>query len=103
MMLTMQPATLPILVPPNTWRIGVADQLLLRVRAEGRPSRFHLIDQFIDDRVVADFHAVALGKVARLRNGAHIEADDKRVRRGGERDVGSLIAPTPADGIRTFT
>src|SRR5262249_6238250 len=39
---------------------------------------FHVIDEIVDDTVVTDFHAIALGHFARLLVGAHVEADDGR-------------------------
>ena len=68
---------------------GITDEIFLRVGAEkAAHGRLHLVDQFIDDRMIADFHAVALRQVTRLRNGPHIEADNKGVRGNGKRDVG---------------
>src|SRR5258708_841051 len=49
---------------------------------------FHAIDEIVDDIVVTDFHAIALGHFARFLVGAHVEADDRSARGLGERDVG---------------
>src|SRR5690606_11893940 len=50
--------------------------------------RLDLLDRLVDDRVVADVHALALGEVAGPRLGPDVEADDHRVVvRDGQVDV----------------
>src|SRR6266508_3651830 len=46
-----------------------------------------LLDGLVDDRVVADLHAFAVGQLADLVVGAHVEPDDDRVRRARQVDV----------------
>ena len=46
-----------------------------------------LVDGLVDDRVVPDVDALALGRLARLALGPDVEADDDRVRGDGEVDV----------------
>ena len=41
---------------------------------------FHIIDQVVDDVVVADLDARLLGRPARFLVGAHVEPDDRRMR-----------------------
>src|SRR4051812_36099518 len=47
-----------------------------------------LVDRAVDDRVGADLDALALSQLARLAHRADVEAEDDRVGRGGEVDVG---------------
>src|SRR6266436_1000783 len=49
---------------------------------------FHVIDEIVDDIVVTNFHAIALGHFARFLVGAHVEADDRGARGLRKRDVG---------------
>ena len=57
---------------------GVAEEALAQGRRQHARQRVaHVVDHIVDDRVVADLDAVALGQVARLRVGPHIEADDE--------------------------
>src|SRR5207248_3329254 len=53
----------------------------------------HVIDDIVDDRVITDLDSIALRQIAGLWVGAHIEADDDRVRRLGEDHV-ALVDPT---------
>jgi hypothetical protein len=39
---------------------------------------FHVVDQIVDDRVVADLHAFFFGQVAGLLVGADVEREDRR-------------------------
>src|SRR5580700_3075036 len=57
-----------------------------------------LLDRLVDDRVVADIHALALGQLARPAGRPDVEADDHRIRGDGQVDVvlGDR-ADTPAD------
>ena len=58
---------------------GIAEELLARLRRQhARQRRFHVIHHIVDDVVIADLDAIALGAVARLVVGAHIEADHRR-------------------------
>src|SRR5579863_1826093 len=43
-----------------------------------------LLDRLVDDRVVADVHALALGQLARPAGRPDVEADDHRVRGDGQ-------------------
>src|SRR4051794_5827231 len=46
-----------------------------------------VVDRRVDDRVVPDIHALALGQVTGLARRPHVEADDHGVRRDGQVDV----------------
>src|SRR6516225_5085384 len=46
-----------------------------------------LVDRLVDDRVVADLDALALGQFPGPPGRPHVEADDHRVRRDGQVDV----------------
>src|ERR687892_1365257 len=46
-----------------------------------------LVDRLVDDRVVADVDALALGKLLGALRGAHVERDDDALVDGGEVDV----------------
>ena len=48
----------------------------------------HLVDEVVDHGVIADLHAVALGSLAGLRIGAHVEAEDHGAGGRGETHVG---------------
>src|SRR5438270_98292 len=48
----------------------------------------HVGEQVVDDLVEAHLHALALGNLARLAIGPDVEADDRRVRHRGQRQVG---------------
>src|SRR5689334_6860441 len=49
--------------------------------------RLDLLDGLVDDRVVADLHALAVGQVPGATLGPHVEADDDRIGRAGQVDV----------------
>src|SRR6266516_6947120 len=51
--------------------------------------RLDLLDGLVDDRVVADVDALALGKLAHPRRRAHVEAHDHRF--GGDRQVDVVL------------
>jgi hypothetical protein len=51
-----------------------------------------LVERLVDDRVRPDLDALALGGLAGLADRPHVEADDDRLRRGGEHDVGLVDA-----------
>src|SRR5215467_550920 len=57
-------------------------------RQQARHCFFHVIDEIVDDVVVTDFHAIALGHFASFLVGAYVEADDRGARGLRERDVG---------------
>src|SRR5215469_17385069 len=46
-----------------------------------------LVDRLVDDRVVADVHALALGQLPGPAGRPHVEADDHRIRGDGQVDV----------------
>ena len=48
---------------------------------------FHLVDQFVNDRVKFDLHAFVLGLVGHAAVDARVETENDRVGRGGERNV----------------
>src|SRR5580700_429610 len=57
-------------------------------RKHARHRRFHIVDEVVDDVVVANLDALAFGEVARFLMRAHVEADDDRLRRLREGHVG---------------
>src|SRR5262249_46380006 len=68
---------------------GVAEEVLAyRRRKQAGHGLAHLVDEVIDDGVIADLDAVALGDLTGLRVGAHVEAEHHRTRCRGERHVG---------------
>src|SRR5689334_8687787 len=71
------------------------EALAQRGRKHAGKGGLHVIDDVVDDRVVADIDLVALGEFARLGIGAYIEADDEAARGAGQRHVGFIDA---ADG-----
>src|ERR1700722_13569005 len=67
---------------------GIAQELLARFgRQQARQRRLHIIHHIVDDVVIANIDAVALGALARLIVGADIEADYRRARGMGEDDI----------------
>ena len=77
--------------------LRVAEEGLLVGRIEQADhQRLNVLGDLVDDAVVADVDLVALGDLARLRVGAHVEADDQRARRLGERQVGLADAADAA-------
>src|SRR3954454_19986917 len=54
-----------------------------------------LVDRAVDDRVGADLHALAVRELAGLAHRADVEAEDDRVRRGGQVDVRLRDAADP--------
>ena len=76
----------------------MADDALARLRIEQAGHRFlHLVDQFVDDRVELDLHAFALGGVGGAGFDLDVEADDDRIRGGGEQDV--VLGDRPDGGV----
>ena len=68
--------------------LGLAERLLGRDRLQHADERLlDVLGQPVDDVVRADLDALALGQRPRLGVRPHVEADDHRVRRGGEHDV----------------
>ena len=63
-------------------------RLAQRRRKHARKRRLHVVDEIVDDVVVADLDAVMLGKVARLLMRADVEAKDDRLRGRGQRHIG---------------
>ena len=61
-----------------------------------RERRPHVVDEVVDDVVVADFNTALFGKVARFFVGAHVETDDDRLRGLRERHIGFGDAPDAA-------
>ena len=86
---TIEPATLPNLLERKISRISAVPSCdLLELRLEhALEGRLDLLDRLVDDRVVADLDALALGDVGVLALGPDVEADDDRVRRHREVDV----------------
>ena len=57
--------------------LGVAKEALLQLRLEQTlQPRFDIVDDVVDDRVVADLHTVAPRELARLRICPHVETKD---------------------------
>jgi hypothetical protein len=68
---------------------GVAEEGFALERSQhAREHALHVVEQVVDDRVVADLHAFALGQVAGLLGGADVEAQDRGPGRLGQLDVG---------------
>ena len=63
------------------------EHLALRRSEKTRHRRFHFIDEIVDDVVVADFDALVIGRLLRLRIGADVEADDDSLRCRRKRDI----------------
>src|SRR4051794_9461858 len=69
--------------------LRLAEGRLLVLRLEHALERgLDLLDRVVDDRVVPDLHALAVGQLRRLALRADVEADDDRVGRGRQVDVG---------------
>src|SRR5207237_10506277 len=67
-------------------RADLLDLLVLRLE-QTLERRLDLVDGLVDDRVVTDLHALAVGVLPDLALGPHVEPDDDRVRRAGQVDV----------------
>ncbi len=65
---TRQPATLPTFVMLKISRISALPSMVSRSSGVSRPdiAALHVVDEVVDDVVVADLDAVALGDVAGL-------------------------------------
>jgi hypothetical protein len=69
--------------------LGIAEEGLPTFRREhAGHRRFHVIHQIVNDVVVADLDTVALGRIAGLLVGTHVEADDCSTRCLGKADIG---------------
>src|SRR6478735_4365947 len=69
--------------------LGLAERDLLELRLEhALECRLDLLDGLVDHRVVADLDAFLVGHLRRLALRADVEADDDRVGRGRQVDVG---------------
>ena len=67
----------------------VAEHALAHGRSQQAGHRFlHVIDEIVDDVVVADLDTGVLGSLARFLVRPHVEADHRRARGFGEGDVG---------------
>ena len=62
-------------------------RLAQRRRQHPRERGLHIVDEIIDDVVVADLDAGLLGEIARLLVRAHVEPEDHRLRGLGQRHV----------------
>ena len=68
--------------PEDLADLGGAELDLLVLRLEhALERRLDLVDGLVDDRVVADVDALAVGQLGDLPVGPDVEADDDRVRR----------------------
>ena len=87
---TMQPAILPTLGTLKISRISAWPRIdSLRFRLEhAREQALHLVQELVNDRVVADLDPVAPRHLARLGVGPDVEAQDRRLRRRSQGDVG---------------
>jgi hypothetical protein len=86
----MQPATVPILDATNTVRISavpMTSSRLIGCQHAGHGD-FQLVHRVINDAVVADLHAIALGQLARAGIGAGVETDDERLGRNRQVHIG---------------
>jgi hypothetical protein len=94
---TRQPATLPTLVMLKTSQdFGVAEHgLAQRRRQHARHRRLHVVDEIVDDVVVADLDAVALGG-SRASLARTLKPMITRVRGLASVTSDSVMPPTPA-------
>ena len=77
--------------------LGLAERRLDLGRLEhALHRRAQLLDRAVDDRVGADLDALALGDLARVADGAHVEREDHAVGGGGEHHVGLVDAADAA-------
>ena len=85
--------------------LGIAEEgLAQRRRQHARHRRLHVVHEVVDDVVVADLDAGALGSVARLLVGAHVEADDDGAFEASASVTSdSVMPPTPAWMTRAAT
>ena len=86
----MQPAMMPALRRAEDLadlRLPELDLLVDRLE-HALQRRLDLVDRGVDHRVVADVHALAVGQLGRLALRPDVEADDDRIRRRRQADVG---------------
>ena len=85
----MQPATLPTLGTRNTSLTSAVPSCTSSNSGLSMPlsAGLDLVDRLVDDRVVPDVDALALGELAHPSGWPHVEADDDRVGGDGEVDV----------------
>src|SRR5690606_19801086 len=77
--------------------LGKAHDLLLHLRCQhAREHLLQIVDRFVDDAVVPDIDARFLDHVASGAVGAHVEADDPRIRSLCQRHVGLGDTADPA-------
>ena len=82
--------------PEDLPDLGVAGDDLLVLRRQHADHRLlDVLEQLVDDLVGPDLHALGVGELASLAVRADVEADDRGVRRGGQRDV---VLGDAADG-----
>ena len=81
---------------------GVAEEGFALQRGQhAREHALHVVEQVVDDGIVADLDAFALGQVAGLFRGADVEAEDRRTGGLGQLDVAlGDAAGTRIDGAR---
>src|SRR6056297_818811 len=69
--------------------LGIADEVFADLGPQkARCSGFHIVNQVVDDRVIADLDTFLVRGLASGRIGAHVEADDRGARRFGKADIG---------------
>ena len=82
--------------PEDLADLGLAGDDLLVLRREHADHRLlDVLEQLVDDLVGADLDVLGVGQLAGLAVRAHVEADDRGVGRGGQRDV---VLGDAADG-----
>ena len=75
--------------PEDLADLGLAGDDLFVLGGEHADHRLlDVLEQLVDDLVGADLDVLGVGQLARLAVGPHVEADDRGVRGGGQRDVG---------------
>ena len=89
-LLTTQPATLPPLRKPEYLaHFGRANDDFLENRLkQASHRRFHLVDQFVNDRVKLDLDAFALGDVGHAIIDARVEPKDDCLGGGRQQHIG---------------
>src|SRR3972149_1476961 len=76
--------------------LGIAEEgLVPRGCEHAGHGLLHLVDEVVDDGVIANLDAVALGGLAGVRVGAATEAEHDRARSRGERHIGPGEGPHP--------
>ena len=73
--------------------LGVAEEGFAHFRCQlARHGGFDVIDEIVDDIVIADFDARPLGRIARLARGPHVEAENNRTRCLRQADIAFVDA-----------